>query len=97
MTKRATVDLMDMLHRATAEELIDIIRNGVPIFDAEGNDTGRRAKPAASYLAAAIKFLKDNDITAEMDSNKSLSDLRDAIHNMPDFDADDADEYGLPQ
>lgn len=93
MSKKATTDLMDMLHALTAEKLADIIQNGVPVYDREGNETGTIPAPA-SYIAAAIKFLKDNDITADP-SSKRFDPVKDALDGIPDLD-DLEEDYGRP-
>lgn len=90
---RAKDDLMDMLHRATAQQLADIIMKGIVVTDKEGqailDDDGepmRNPAPAA-YIAAAIKFLKDNDITAT-GADGRFEALNNALDDVPDFDAD---------
>lgn len=86
---RAKDDLMDQLHLITAETLADIIRNGVEVLDKEGNVV-RQPAPAA-YIAAAIKFLKDNGITAEPDSDR-LRNAAGAVADLPTFDEDDHED-----
>ena len=89
----STLDnLLDQLHLITAETLTDIIRNGVDVFDKEGNSVGKAPAPAA-YIAAAIKFLKDNDITADKGSAR-FNPLKDAVSNIPVFDDDE--EFDRP-
>lgn len=89
---RATDDMMDLLHQLTAKQLADIIQNGIPVYNKEtGAEVGREPAPA-SYIAAAIKFLKDNDITADP-SSKRFDPVKDALDGVPDFDADSEDEY----
>jgi len=83
---RAKDDLMDMLHSLTATKLADIIENGVPVFNAEGEETGRNPAPAP-YISAAIKFLKDNDVTSEPDADR-FNPLKDALEDVPEFDED---------
>lgn len=83
---KATDDLMDSLHRLTAETLADIIKNGVETTNKDG-EVIRVTAPAA-YLAAAIKFLKDNDITADAGSDR-FDPLKGTISNVPVFDDDD--------
>ena len=51
------------LHAVLAEQLLDMIQNGVPLFDKEGNESGTR-KATAAELAVAVTFLKNNEITA---------------------------------
>lgn len=86
---RAKDDLMDQLHLITAETLADIIRNGVEVLDKEGNVV-RQPAPAA-YIAAAIKFLKDNGVTAEPDSDR-LRGTAGAVADLPVFDEDDHED-----
>jgi hypothetical protein len=85
---RAKDDLMDQLHLITAQQLADIIRNGVEVLDKEGNAV-RMPAPAA-YIAAAIKFLKDNGITAEPDSDR-MRGAAGALADLPTFDEDEED------
>lgn len=82
---KATTDLMDALHALTAEKLADIIRNGVPIVNKETGEVTDYAPAPASYIAAAIKFLKDNDITADAGSGR-FDPLTDAVSDLPTFD-----------
>ena len=49
------------LHAVLAEQLLDMIQNGVPVFDKEGNEAGTR-KATAAELAVAVTFLKNNEI-----------------------------------
>lgn len=93
MSKKATSDLMDMLHSLTAETLAGIIRDGIPVFDSEGKEVGRNPAPA-SYIAAAIKFLKDNDVTADPGAGR-FNPLEDALKDLPTLD-DGEDDYGRP-
>jgi hypothetical protein len=85
---KATDDMMDTLHLLTATKLADIIQNGFPVFNKEtGEEMGREPAPAA-YISAAIKFLKDNDITADIGSARNTN-LKDALEGVPSFDEDD--------
>lgn len=90
MTSKATLDMMDMLHALTAEKLADIIQNGLPVFNAEGEEVDRMPAPA-SYISAAIKFLKDNDITADPSADR-FDALEDALTDLPTLD-DGEDTY----
>ena len=80
------------LHAVLAEQLLDMIQNGVPVFDKEGNETGTR-KATAAELAVAVTFLKNNEITANLDDSDATKALRDALEArrkkakpvMPDF------------
>ncbi|WP_422049741.1 hypothetical protein [Shimia sp.] len=92
MTKKATSDLMDQLHALTAQSLADIIQNGIPVFSKEtGEEVGREPAPA-SYIAAAIKFLKDNDITADPGADR-FDPLEDALKDLPTLDDGDDNTY----
>jgi hypothetical protein len=88
------MDLMDTLHALTAEKLSDIIQNGLPVFNKETGEEVAREPAPASYIAAAIKFLKDNDITADPGAGR-FDPLKDALEGLPTLDDGD-DEFGHP-
>ena len=83
------------LHAVIAEQLLDMIQNGVPVFDKEGNESGTR-KATAAELAVAVTFLKNNAITANLDDSDATKALREALEArrkkakpvMPDFLSD---------
>ena len=83
------------LHAVLAEQLLNMIQNGVPVFDKEGNETGTR-KATAAELAVAVTFLKNNEITANLDDSDATKALREALEArrkkakpvMPDFLSD---------
>ena len=83
------------LHAVLAEQLLDMIQNGVPTFDKEGNERGTR-KATAAELSVAVAFLKANDITANLDDSDATKALREALEArrkkakpvMPDFLSD---------
>lgn len=83
------------LHAAIAEQLLDMVTNGVPLFDKEGKEVGTRQATAAE-LAVAVTFLKNNDITANLDDTDATKALREALEArrkkakpvMPDFLSD---------
>ena len=83
------------LHAVLAEQLLDMIQNGVPVFDKEGNESGTR-KATAAELAVAVTFLKNNEITANLDDSDATKALREALEArrkkakpvMPDFLSD---------
>ena len=87
--------ILKSLHEALAAELLDLIKNGVPVFDKEGNEAGTR-KATAAEMAVAVTFLKNNDITADLDDNDATKALREALEArrkkakpvMPDFLSD---------
>lgn len=83
------------LHAVLAAELLDMVKNGVPVFDKEGNEAGTR-KPTAAELTVAVTFLKNNDITADLNDSDATRELREALEArrkkakpvMPDFLSD---------
>ncbi len=83
------------LHAVLAEQLLDMLQNGVPVFDKEGNESGTR-KATAAELAVAVTFLRNNEITANLDDSDATKALREALEArrkkakpvMPDFLAD---------
>jgi len=92
MASKATMDMMDMLHRLTAQQLAEIIEKGIPVFNKEtGDEVGREPAPA-SYIAAAIKFLKDNDVTADPGADR-FDPLQDALKDLPTLDDDGQEPY----
>lgn len=84
----ATETRMADLHELTATVLIGVLTEGVPIIHKETGEIEGYAPAPAPYIAAAIKFLKDNDITAIPEANNKLKTL---AKSLPDFD----DEEGL--
>ena len=83
------------LHSVLATQLLDMLNNGVPVFDKEGNESGTR-KATAAELAVVVTFLKNNDITANLDDSDATKTLREALEArrkrakpvMPDFLSD---------
>ena len=82
----ALEEALGALHTLTAETLTNIIKNGVPIVNKETGKIEGHSPAPAPYIAAAIKFLKDNDITALPADNSPLNDL---VNQMPDFDTEE--------
>ncbi len=58
---KASKDALGDLHGIIAEQLTERLRSGLW---------------AASDVAAAIKFLKDNDVTADPGENQALADMK---------------------
>ena len=91
----ASESILKELHHATAVGLLDIIKNGVPVFDKNGNEVGTRRASAAEY-SAAIAFLAKNEITADLNDSDATRELRAALEArrkkakpvMPDFLSD---------
>ena len=91
----ASDTLLKELHAELARQLLDVVRNGVPVFDKEGDEVGTR-KATAAELTVAVTFLKNNDITADLNDSDATKELRDALEArrkkakpvMPDFLSD---------
>ena len=92
----ASENILKELHAQLAKELLDIVRNGVPVFDKEGNESGTR-KATAAELSVAVAFLKNNEITADLNDSDATRELREALEArrrkkkavMPDFLSDE--------
>ena len=78
MSTSASEAILKELHSQLAQELLDILRNGVPVFDKEGNETGTR-KATAAELSVAVAFLKNNEITADLNDSDATRALREAL------------------
>ena len=91
----ASDTLLKELHAELARQLLDVVKNGVPVFDKEGDEVGTR-KATAAELAVAVTFLKNNDITADLNDSDATRELREALEArrkkakpvMPDFLSD---------
>lgn len=71
---------LEALHEAVATELLDIIKNGVPIkWDEETGEELARRKPSAAEFSAAVAFLKANDISADINENDATKALAEAL------------------
>ena len=92
----ASENVLKELHAQLAQELLDIVRNGVPVFDKEGKEVGTR-KATAAELSVAVAFLKNNEITADLNDSDATRELREALEArrrkkkavMPDFLSDE--------
>ena len=85
MTK-ATESKLSALHNAVAEVLIAQVKQEeeVTTFNADGElvptgDMVFSASPA--LLATAIKFLKDNSITCDIEVNQNMTNLKETLSN----------------
>ena len=79
----ASDTLLKELHAELARQLLDVVKNGVPVFDKEGDEVGTR-KATAAELAVAVTFLKNNDITADLNDSDATKELRDAQRRIKD-------------
>lgn len=83
----ATETKMAELHELTASVLIGVLTDGVPIVHKETGEIVGYAPAPAPYIAAAIKFLKDNNIGAIPTENNTLGRL---AQTLPNFDEEDS-------
>lgn len=78
----ASNDTMQMLHEALAGQLLDMIKNGVPV-DAKGDDDGeveqKFRRPTAAELGVAVSFLKNNSVTMSIEEDGALKELQEAL------------------
>ena len=83
---KATEDKLGALHGAVAQVLTAQIlhQREETTFDMDGAEVGTgemlyTAPPAT--VAAAIKFLKDNQITCDVETDVNMNNLREALAN----------------
>jgi hypothetical protein len=81
---KATETKLSALHGAVAQVLTAQVlhEEAETTFDEEGNavETGNMVYTATpATLAAAIKFLKDNNITCDIEVDKGMNSLKDAL------------------
>lgn len=83
---KATDKKLGDLHGAVATVLTSQIlhQQEETVFDGDGEEVGTgklvyTATPAT--LAAAIKFLKDNQITCDIETDTNMNNLREALAN----------------
>ena len=75
---KATEDKLSNLHGKVAQVLMEQLEDTISIVDESGEE---RAIPSASpaTLAQAIKFLKDNEVTATIEEDENLNGLADML------------------
>lgn len=83
---KATESKLATLHGKVADVLTAQLDHQVEDveYDADGNaiPTGNMMYTASpATIAVAVKFLKDNSITADMEQNENLNSLRDVLAN----------------
>lgn len=81
MSKPATESQLGSLHELVATVLAQRIANGELCTAADIN--------------AAIKFLKDNNITATREASKALGELEDALNDVPNSAISEAEQAEL--
>lgn len=81
---KATESALGDLHQSVARVLNDVVTNESEIieYDAEGNEiqTGKMEYTCTpAMMAAAIKFLKDNSITCDIEQSDNMGSLRESL------------------
>jgi hypothetical protein len=77
---KASEDALGELHGAVAVALTSIIKDGVAVLGGKGEDVEAvKIDAPASYFAAAIALLKNNNITADPSSNAALNGLKEQL------------------
>lgn len=81
---KASETKLAALHGAVAEVLTAQVthKEELTTFDGEGNEvaTGQEVYSATpATMAAAIKFLKDNSITCDIETNKNMNNLKEVL------------------
>jgi len=81
---KATESKLSNLHGAVATALNEIIshKEDVTEFDDMGNETAtgeKRHSAPPPMFAAAIKFLKDNNITCDIEQDENMSNLQEML------------------
>lgn len=74
----AASETLQLLHEETAMLLLDIIKNGVELFDKDGAPAGTR-KATAAEINAAVAFLDKNDIRLEVNESEATRELAAAL------------------
>jgi hypothetical protein len=92
MSNKAERDFLELLHSLTAQQLTKVLTDGIPIVNRETGEIEGTMPASAAYFATAIKFLKDNDITADLSKN---SDMQGLISALPMF-GDDENHDDMP-
>lgn len=78
----ASNDIMQELHAALAGQLLDMIKNGVPMDgkpDEDGNVEQTFRRPTAAELGVAVSFLKNNSVTMSVEEDDALKELQQAL------------------
>jgi hypothetical protein len=81
---RGTEDKLGALHGAVATVLTAQIshQEEEKTFDADGEEVGTGVygyTVAPATIAAAIKFLKDNQITCDIETDENMTNLRESL------------------
>jgi hypothetical protein len=90
MSDKATLDKLDSLHGALAQDMAERLTQGEEIVtkDGEGNVVVTKVKVSAATLGQIRQFLKDNNI--EVDKTHGRKRMGNIVDNLPFPGADDA-------
>jgi len=79
ITKKADEDLLNTLHQLVAKDLIERIQSG---------------EASVQELSAAIRFLKDNEVVADIEVNEGVKMLEGTVMEIKElpFDTDEEEE-----
>lgn len=78
----ASNSIMQELHEALAGQLLDMIKNGIPVDgkpDDDGNVEQTFRRPTAAELGVAVSFLKNNSVTMSVEEDDALKELQQAL------------------
>lgn len=83
---KASEKALGKLHEAIVIALTDIVSEQAEdtVFDADGNEVGTgkmRYVASPAYIAAAVKLLKDNQITCDIEVDTNMNNLRESLAN----------------
>ena len=78
MAEKTTEKELNALHGTVARVLRSQLEETVSITGEDGEESEVMIAPPA-VLAAAIKFLKDNDITTSIEDDENMSELEDML------------------
>jgi hypothetical protein len=76
---KASDEALGELHGAVASVLSEQLRERVNMTDEDTGESKEVYLASPAVLAQAIKFLKDNDITASIADDENLSELDDLL------------------
>lgn len=84
MSNKATETKLGILHGVVAEVLTKQLehKEAETTFNEDGEmvETGEQVHTASpATIAAAIKFLKDNSITCDIETNENMNNLKDIL------------------
>lgn len=76
---KATEDELSALHGAVARVLREQLEEKAVITDSDTGEEREVSMATPAMIAAATKFLKDNNVTASIEDDENLSELQDQL------------------